>query len=70
MWTSRAQCKGLAQREIPEHSDVAIHPLQSAQMPCCPRRLRELRQGKDAGKAEEAQTGADMTEGCVGVHHE
>ena len=44
------------------------HPLQSAQMPCCPRQLSRLRKDKDAEKEERAQDGAGMTEGHAGVH--
>lgn len=49
--------RGLAQGEILEHLDMAINPLERAQMLCCPGQSRGLSQGKDAGKAEEAWAG-------------
>lgn len=48
--------RGWAQGEMLEHLDMAIYPLERAQMP------RGLTQGQDVGKAEEAWAG--------GVYHE
>lgn len=62
MGQTEPNARGLVQREILEHSDMAIYPLQGAQMLCCPGQPRGMKQGKDAGKAEEAWAG--------GVHHE
>lgn len=67
----QSQMQGVGCRgEIPEHSDMAICPFQSAQMLCCPGQPRGRSQGRDAGNAEKAWAGARMTEGWAGVHHE
>lgn len=45
-----------------EHLDMAIYPLERAQMLGCPGQPRGLTQGQDVGKAEEV--------GAGGVYHE